>query len=147
MDIWNKNGVYPQKTINQSYLLQSLYFFPPSTSITGKLTLFLLRYGLNLLFLFFPLLLLSSWAFCGDAPARRCEPARDCDCAQELEDCITACGERPQEWAEMTERERQRDTKKEKWGCETRWCVLHVWVCGGAKMKSEVWGGFMGGGE
>lgn len=26
--------------------------------------------------------------------------SRPCDCAQESEDCITACGERPQEWAE-----------------------------------------------
>lgn len=26
--------------------------------------------------------------------------SRPCDCAQESEDCITACGERPQEWTE-----------------------------------------------
>lgn len=26
--------------------------------------------------------------------------SRPCDCAQESEDCITACGEKPQEWTE-----------------------------------------------
>lgn len=29
-----------------------------------------------------------------------CSNSRPCDCAQESEDCITACGERPQEWTE-----------------------------------------------
>lgn len=123
-------------------------FFPPLTSITDKLTLFLLRYWLNLPFLFFRLLLLSSWAFCGDAPARRSEPTLDRDCAQELEDCITACGERPQEWTEMTERDRAGETERiRNEDVDTRWCILHVWVCGRAKMKSEVWRGCMGGGE
>lgn len=88
-------------------------FFPPSTSINDKLTLFLLRYWLNLPFLFFPLLLLSSWAFCGDAPARRSEPTLACDCAQEFKDCITACRERPQEWTEMTERDREGETERQ----------------------------------
>ncbi len=45
--------------------------------------------------------------------------SRPCDCAQESEDCITACGERPQEWTEKggensRERERERERKKER---------------------------------
>lgn len=123
-------------------------FFPPSASITDKLTLFLLRYWLNLPFLFFPLLLLSSWAFCGDAPARRGEPTLGCDCAQELEDCITACGERPQEWTEMAEKDREGETERgRKEDVDSRWCILLVCVYGGAKVKSEVWAGCKRGAE
>lgn len=123
-------------------------FFPPSASITDKLTLFLLRYWLNLPFLFFPLLLLSSWAFCGDAPARRVEPTLGCDCAQELEDCITACGERPQEWTEMAEKDREGERERgKKEDVDSRWCILLVCVYGGAKVKSEVWAGCKGGAE
>ena len=48
---------------------------------------------------------------CGYAPAwgRRAN-SRPCDCTQESEDCVTACGERPQEWTEEGGREEEEAT-------------------------------------
>lgn len=96
-----------------------------------------------------------------------CSNSRPCDCAQESEDCITACGERPQEWTEggaagkreikSRERSQQMRGKRRGESDDRRWVyrckkwrasqegmemrhVLFMWKYVRAKMRDEEWG-------
>lgn len=89
----------------------------PPTSITDKLPLFLLRYWLDLPFLFFPLLLLSSWAFCGDAPARRGEPTLDPVIAHRSWRIASLPVGRGHRNGLKWQRERERGRGRGRWGC------------------------------